>query len=72
MQASYEFIGTRRDFVISLPQLVQGFGFTECERWGKKQFGINAAVLTRLVNASKHDRIAFINETEVQMELDLS
>ena len=71
MQSTYEFIGTRRDFIISLPALVNGFGFGTCEHWAKTQFNINAAVLIRLVNASKHDRIAFINETEVQMELEL-
>jgi hypothetical protein len=72
MQSNYEFVGTKRDFVLSLPALVNGFGFTTCEYWASKQFNINAAVLTRLVNASKHDRIMFINETEVQMELDLN
>jgi hypothetical protein len=68
---TYNFIGTRRDFILGLPRLVEGYGYSICERWGYKQFDIKAPVLLRLVNASKDARIAFINETEVQMELDL-
>ena len=71
MQANYEFIGTKRDLVIGLPSYVNGFGFTTVEHWAYKQFNMTAATLQRLVNATKQDRIAYLNETEVQMELVL-
>lgn len=72
MQDTYEFVGSKSDFVLFLPRLVTGFGFSTVEMWGSRQFGLNATAIQRLIKMRSADRMAYIAnlEPEFQFEFD--